>query len=628
VTAGVLLVLGRFVAPNVLPDGTVVLVAFFAGLLSALAIIVWWAFFSRAARAERWGAVLLMIVAMAVTRGFLLHESVATGMMGAMYFFYAIPALSLVLVGWAIVSRGLAGRTRRISLVLTILIACGAWAVVRSDGITGDGAAQFAWRWAPTPEERLLADTAGAPATPPPAAPTALSPPTQQAERMPAATARETTAAAAGTTPRAAPAQPSLESSAEARPASDAGSVAAGASETRPSATAVTRRHPDWPGFRGPYRNSVVSGVRVETNWSQSPPMELWRRPIGPGWSSFAVNGDFIYTQEQRGEHEVVACYHARSGEPVWVHRDAVRFWESNGGAGPRATPTLGEDGRLYTFGATGILNALDAATGARIWSRQTTTDTGATVPYWGFSSSPLLIDDVVVVYAGALVGYDRSTGERRWLGEAKGVSYSSPHLSTIGGVPQVLQLVSDGMVSVSPIDGKVLWTHGWGGASIVQPALTDDGDVLISSGGPTGGAGIRRVSAARNPAGWQSTERWTSIGLKPYFNDFVVHKGHAYGFDGSILASLDLRDGTRKWKGGRYGHGQLVLLPDQDLLLVISEEGQLALVSATPNKYTEIARVPAIEGKTWNHPVVVRDLLLVRNGEEMVAFRLPLAGK
>jgi hypothetical protein len=161
-----------------------------------------------------------------------------------------------------------------------------------------------------------------------------------------------------------------------------------------------------------------------------------------------------------------------------------------------------------------------------------------------------------------------------------------------------------------------------------VQPALTADGDVLAATASATGGLGIRRLALAGGPGGWTVEERWASAGLKPYFNDFVVHKGHAYGFDGSILACINLEDGNRTWKGGRYGNGQLVLLPDQDALLVLSEEGELALVGATPDQFRELARFPALDGKTWNHPVLVGNVLLVRNGEEMAAFRLPLAGR
>jgi outer membrane protein assembly factor BamB len=151
-------------------------------------------------------------------------------------------------------------------------------------------------------------------------------------------------------------------------------------------------------------------------------------------------------------------------------------------------------------------------------------------------------------------------------------------------------------------------------------------GDVLITAGDAMGGLGIRRVAISHEGGGWTAKDRWTTRGLKPYFNDFVVHEGHAFGFDGSILSCIDLENGQRKWKGGRYGHGQLLLLANQDLLLVLSEDGEIALVSATPGEYTELARVPALNAKTWNHPVVVRDVLLVRNGEEMVAFRLPAA--
>jgi outer membrane protein assembly factor BamB len=230
--------------------------------------------------------------------------------------------------------------------------------------------------------------------------------------------------------------------------------------------------------------------------------------------------------------------------------------------------------------------------------------------------------DIVIVAAAGHLVAYDTATGNQRWVGPKNGGSYSSPHLVTINGVAQVL-LTSDGhLTSVSPGDGKQLWQHEWSANSIVQPALTADGNVVVTSQE----AGIRRLSLTNNGGAWSVAERWTSNGLKPYFNDFVVHKGFAFGFDGRILSCVDLSNGERKWKGGRYGNGQLVLLPDQDLLLVLSEEGELALVQAKSDQFAELAKVPAIQGKTWNHPVLVGDVLLVRNAEEMAAFRLPLA--
>ena len=390
-------------------------------------------------------------------------------------------------------------------------------------------------------------------------------------------------------------------------------------------AAPATKTGADWPGFRGPGRDGVVRGVRIKSDWATSPPVELWRRPIGPGWSSFAVHGDLLYTQEQRGDDEVVDCYSVTTGKPVWRHRDRARFWESNGGAGPRGTPTL-SNGRVYTFGGTGILNVLDAGNGAVVWSRNAASDTQTKVPGWGFASSPLVVDaDVIVATAGTLAAYDLATGEPRWFGPKGGGGYSSPQLLTIHGVPQIVLLSGTGAISVAPTDGKRLWEYQLPpGARIVQPALTADGDVLIHEGE---GNGMRRIAVANGPGGWTVEERWTSEGLNPYFNDFVVHKGHAFGFAGSSLACIDLKDGERKWKGGSYGHGQLILLPDQDLLLVLSEEGELALVAATPDQFTELARVPAIEGKTWNHPVVVGDILLVRNGQEMAAFRLSLAG-
>jgi outer membrane protein assembly factor BamB len=577
----------RFALPVLVPQATAIGVI--GGLVGGLAVLVWWAFFSRAPRSERWGAVVLMIVAMAATP-LILHKSVATGMMGMMFVIYAIPVLSLAFVAWAVASRGLADGPRRATLVATILVACGGWAVLRSDGITGEGRSQFAWRWTQTPEQHLLDRTPAEPAPPPAASvkEAAPEPPASPSGGKPPAVVRATLPAA----PR----------------------------------VAAERTRADWPGFRGPHRDDVVTGVRIKTDWASFPPVELWRRPVGPGWSSVAVRDGLVYTQEQRGDFEVVACYKATTGEPVWTHRDAARFWESNAGAGPRATPTL-RDGRVYTFGATGILNALDASNGALVWTRNAASDTGAKLPGWGFSGSPLVVEDLVIVAAsGRLAAYDLATGNPRWRGPASGGSYSSPHLLTIDGVAQVVLMNNAGAISVAPADGKVLWEHSWPGTTILQPALTADGGVLITTNDMGGGLGTRRLAVAHGPGGWTVQEVWTSSGLKPYFNDIVVHEGHAFGFDGSILACIDLQDGKRKWKGGRYGHGQLLLLADQGLLLVLSEDGELALVAAAAGQFTEIARFPAMEGKTWNHPVLAGDILLVRNGQEMVAFRLPLA--
>ena len=378
-----------------------------------------------------------------------------------------------------------------------------------------------------------------------------------------------------------------------------------------------------WPGFRGHGRSGVLHGVRIETDWSRMPPVELWRRPIGPGVSSFAATRELLYTQEQRGDEELVVAYKLDTGEPVWKHSDPGRFYDSHVGAGPRATPTL-HDGRVYAFGASGILNVLDAGTGALLWSRNSAEDTGSEVHYFGFVSSPLIAHDLVLVHTDRLIAYERTSGEPRWMGPAvRGESYSSPHLLTIDGSEQIVVL-NKGVMSFAPENGELLWKHDWPGIGIVQPTLTTDGDLLFSMiDGGASPIGTRRLNIVEHGDEWKVEEKWTSIRLKPSFSPIVVHEGYAYGVDGRILACIDVEQGERQWKGGRFGSGQVLLLPDQDLLLVVSEHGQVALVRATPEKFEELARFDAIEGKTWNQPALIDDVLLLRNGQEMAAFRL-----
>jgi outer membrane protein assembly factor BamB len=367
----------------------------------------------------------------------------------------------------------------------------------------------------------------------------------------------------------------------------------------------------------------VPANVAIDTNWTSTPPKQIWKRPIGPGWSSFAVSGDRFYTQEQRGEDELVACYQLATGEPIWIHKDTARFWESNAGAGPRGTPVL-HNGRVYALGATGILNALNSSDGSLVWTRNASADTNTKLPGWGYSGSPVIYGDTVIVAAsGRLAAYDLANGNPRWYGpEDFGNGYSSPHLTKIAGVKQVLHMTSAGVIGLNPEDGKKLWEHRWPTGAIVQPGLTSDGDVLISDNDK----GMKRLAVSLDGGNWKVEERWTSNGLKPYFSDFVVHKGHAIGFDGRLLSCIDLADGKRKWKGGRYGNGQMILLPGQEMLVVLSEEGELVLVKASLQEFAEVAKIPAIEGKTWNHPVLAGDVLLVRNAQEMAAFRVPAA--
>jgi outer membrane protein assembly factor BamB len=543
----------RFIIPVIAPD--TIAVGVFGGILGGLAIVAWWVFFSRAPRFERWSAVVLMIAALAVTSQFI-HKSIETAMMGMMFAIYSIPVLSLAFVIWAVASRRLSCRPRRISMVVIILLASGFWVLIRTDGMDGETHHDFAWRWAKTAEERLLAEASDVLTTMPP--------------------------------------DPS-----------------------------VMTTEAEWPGFRGLNRDGIIHGVRIGTDWLKSPPVEMWRRSVGPGCSSFAIHGAFLFTQEQRGEYEMVTCYVLNTGEPVWRHSDSARFWDSHAGAGPRSTPTLC-NGRVYSLGATGILNVLDELSGTVVWSRNAARDTHVKMPGWGYTGSPLVVDSVVAVaVAGKLIAYDRASGKERWSSPDGGESYSSPHLMTINGVKQILFLNAAGAASYSPADGKELWKLPWKGVHIVQPAMITDKDILIDAGDMKG---MRRIAISKGSGKWTIRERWTSNRLRPNFNDFVVHKAHVFGFEGPSLACIDIEKGNRKWKGGRYG-GQLILLADQDLLLVLSEEGEVALVKATPEQFRELARFPAIKGKTWNHPVLVGNVLVVRNSQEMAAFRLPFAG-
>ena len=382
----------------------------------------------------------------------------------------------------------------------------------------------------------------------------------------------------------------------------------------------------DYPQFLGPNRNATLHGIRLARDWSVHPPRLVWRQQIGEGWSAFAVVGDAAITQAQEGEREKVVCYDLKTGKLKWSHSDRTRFEVAPAGIGPRATPTI-VNNRVYTLGATGLLNCLDFATGKSIWSADIIHDSKSQIADWGMSSSPLVINNLVVVSAGgsedrSLVAYQKDTGKIIWSGGNDPAGYSSPQLRTLAGLPQILIFNYKSVVSHDPRTGGVLWRYAWPSAeSVAQPVLLPNDRLFVSSGY---GIGAKLLQIQRDTSGaLQANLVWQSRGLKAKFTNVVYRDGHIYGLDDGILVCLEISDGKRTWKKGRYGHGQMILV--EDLLLVQAESGDAVLLEANPTSHVELGRFRALGGRTWNNPTLVAPYLLVRNDREAACYELPL---
>lgn len=381
-----------------------------------------------------------------------------------------------------------------------------------------------------------------------------------------------------------------------------------------------------FPQFYGPNRDGVLPGPRLAMNWSANPPQVVWRKEIGAAWSGFVVVGDVCLTQEQRGNDECVVARSLNSGEQLWAHSDAARYHTTIAGEGPRATPTVVSN-RVFTFGATGILNCLDLVTGQRIWSCDVVKESGGNVPQWGATSSPLLVDDLIVVHGGeggshSLFAFRVTDGAPVWRG-GTGPSYSTPLLATLAGVPQVLAF-NDGSISGhDPKTGATLWQQTWGNGNVVcaSPLVVSSNRVLFSSGY---GVGAELLELTRKTNGGLVVGRiWKSIRMKAKFAHLFIRDGCVFGLDDGMFACVDLSDGAQKWKEGRFGHGQGLLVGD--LYLLMAESGELVLLRPTPAAPNELARFRVFNSKTWNPIALLGDLLLVRNDREAVCLRLKL---
>ena len=383
---------------------------------------------------------------------------------------------------------------------------------------------------------------------------------------------------------------------------------------------------PSFPQFLGPDRNAVLRGVHLAPGWRPQPPVRVWRRPMGAGWAGFAVADGLAVTQEQRDGGAYVVAYDLETGALRWSQAGGTGFQSALAGDGPRATPTLHE-GRVYAYGVDGWLRALDLATGQVIFERDVLGENNGRAPLYGIASSPLVVDGLVVVVAGgpngrSLVAYDAETGVSRWGGGDDGAGYSSPLVATLAGVRQIVVFNLGGLVGHDPATGEVLWRDPWPDRpeKISQPVVLGDDKLFVSMGYGIGG---RLVQITRRPGGGlQADVLWETRRLKAKFTQVVEQEGFLYGLDEGVLVCLDPADGERRWKRGRYGHGQILLV--EDLLLLQAENGQVVLIDPNPEELVELARFPAVEGKTWATPALAGDLLIVRSEREAACYRLP----
>ncbi|MSU25483.1 MAG: hypothetical protein EXS32_16880 [Opitutus sp.] len=403
--------------------------------------------------------------------------------------------------------------------------------------------------------------------------------------------------------------------------------VAAPLATATPTSSSLAAR-PDFPQFLGPDRTAVLAGPRLDPDWAAHPPQQLWRIKVGAGWSGFAVVGGRALTQEQDEGQEIVTCYDLLTGRALWVHRDAARYDNPVGGLGPRATPTVVAD-RVFTLGSTGRLNALDLASGQARWTHDLAAETGAKIPEWGYAGSPLFLDGRIIVSAGgkarqSLLAYRADTGERVWAAGEAEAGYGSPFVATLAGRRQILAYNHRRITAHDAADGAVLWEYPWGVGypHVAVPVIVGPDRVVFSAGY---GVGSELLEVKRSPdAGLVAERIWQSRKLKAKFANPVARDGFLYGLDDGMFTCLDLQDGSQRWKEGRHGHGQGLLIGE--LFLLMTEGGELVLMRPTPTGPNELHRFRVFSAKTWNPIALAGDLLVVRHDQEAVCLRVALA--
>ncbi len=507
-----------------------------------------------------------------------------------------VAAIAVVTIGVLLAVKGRGRRLARASAFTLIAAAVTTAALVRVKGLTGDLFPILEYRYGASAEEPL------------PALPGIASAQAPVVEPVPPATV------------------PAIEGP-DAPPPAVGGDAAAAATPTATPADAVRATLTgSFPQFLGQSRSGVIPGVRLARDWSARPPKQIWRIAVGAGWSGFAVDRGLAITQEQRGGDEMVVAYDLLTGTPRWSHKDPARYESMVAGVGPRATPAISWP-YVAAAGTTGLLNVLDAATGRRVWGTDIGLDNDGPSPEWGRAGSPLVLDGRVIVNAGgpngrSLVAYDLQSGARVWSGGSDQAAYSSPTVFTLLGRRQIVILNRGSLAGHDAGSGTLLWSQPWPAEmpNVAMPIRVAD-DLVLASTGYGIGSKLVRLTPGPDGAIFPSFV-WETPRLKAKFTNPVLYDGFVYGLDDGVLVCLDVTTGERRWRGGRYGHGQTLLVGD--VLLVATEDGEIVLVEPTPDAHRERTRFRTFDAKTWNPPAIAGHYLLVRTDTEAALYELP----
>ena len=394
----------------------------------------------------------------------------------------------------------------------------------------------------------------------------------------------------------------------------------AGAAETEKKAEPWETA--SWSQWRGPDRAGVSSETGLAPRWPEAGPAELWRRPLGEGFSAIIVAEGRLYTQFASGGNAFVASLSATDGSEIWRVRTGASFKDSYGN-GPRATPTL-DGGVVYALNASGDLVAVRAADGGVMWKLDLRKSFGAKVPHWGLSGSPLIEGDLLIVNAGgdagrSVLALDKKTGKLRWSARDDKAGYAAPIAMTVAGVRQVLVFVGDKIVSLNPADGTTYWELGWKtdwGVNATTPILLEGDRVFLSTGYDKGAIMLK---LRKEGDGVVAEELWRSREMRNKFSSSVLYGGMLYGFDEGTLKCVDPDKGTTLWRQRGLGHGSLFAVDGK--LIVLSDRGKLVLADATPEGYIELGAVQAFKTKTWTVPTLAGGRLYIRDEKEIVAF-------